>query len=60
MLRFGLFGCGRIGRVHAESVASNPRAELAIAYDPFESATTETSPASTNAGSRSALPTCRS
>ena len=30
MLRFGLFGCGRIGRVHAESIASNPRAERAI------------------------------
>ncbi len=41
MLRFGLFGCGRIGRVHADSIAVHPRAELAIAYDPFESAAGE-------------------
>lgn len=35
MIRFGLFGCGRIGRVHADSIAANPRAQLAVAYDPF-------------------------
>ena len=35
-VRFGLFGCGRIGRVHAASLAASPRAELAVAYDPFE------------------------
>ena len=38
MLRFALLGCGRIGRVHADSVAYHPRAELVWAYDPFESA----------------------
>ena len=38
VLRFGLFGCGRIGRVHADSIAAHPRAELAIAYDPLEPA----------------------
>jgi myo-inositol 2-dehydrogenase/D-chiro-inositol 1-dehydrogenase len=41
MLRFGLLGCGRIGRVHAASLAANPRAELAVAYDPFEAAAGE-------------------
>jgi myo-inositol 2-dehydrogenase / D-chiro-inositol 1-dehydrogenase len=41
MLRFGLFGAGRIGRVHADSVAAHPRAELAIVYDPFEAAASE-------------------
>lgn len=39
--RLGLFGCGRIGRVHAASVAANPRAELVAAYDPFEAAAGE-------------------
>ncbi len=29
MVRFALFGCGRIGRVHADSIAVHPRAELA-------------------------------
>jgi predicted dehydrogenase len=29
MLRIALFGCGRIGRVHADSIAAHPRAELA-------------------------------
>src|SRR4051794_27040835 len=41
MRRFGLFGCGRIGRVHAASLAANPRTELAVAYDPFEAAAAE-------------------
>ena len=41
MLRLGLMGCGRIGRVHADSVDVHPRAELAHVYDPFEAAARE-------------------
>jgi myo-inositol 2-dehydrogenase/D-chiro-inositol 1-dehydrogenase len=41
MLRFGLFGAGRIGRVHADSLATHPRAELAIVHDPIEAAARE-------------------
>jgi myo-inositol 2-dehydrogenase/D-chiro-inositol 1-dehydrogenase len=41
MLRFGLFGAGRIGRVHADSLAVHPRAELATVYDPIEAAALE-------------------
>jgi myo-inositol 2-dehydrogenase / D-chiro-inositol 1-dehydrogenase len=41
LIRFGLFGCGRIGRVHADSIEVHPRAELAWAYDPIESAALE-------------------
>ena len=41
MLRFGLFGAGRIGRVHAASVTMHPRAELAVVYDPVEAAARE-------------------
>src|ERR1700730_7867849 len=41
MLRFGLLGAGRIGRVHAASVAMHPRAELAVVYDPVEAAARE-------------------
>jgi myo-inositol 2-dehydrogenase/D-chiro-inositol 1-dehydrogenase len=36
MVRVALFGCGRIGRVHAEAVAGHPRAELAWVCDPME------------------------
>ena len=36
MLRFGLFGAGRIGRVHAASLAAHPRTELAVVHDPVE------------------------
>lgn len=36
MVRVALFGCGRIGQVHAESVAAQPRAELAWVCDPME------------------------
>jgi myo-inositol 2-dehydrogenase/D-chiro-inositol 1-dehydrogenase len=36
MLRFGLFGAGRIGRVHAASLAAHPRTELAAVHDPVE------------------------
>jgi predicted dehydrogenase len=38
MLRFGLFGAGRIGRVHAASLATHPRTELAVVHDPIEAA----------------------
>jgi myo-inositol 2-dehydrogenase/D-chiro-inositol 1-dehydrogenase len=40
LIRFALFGCGRIGRVHADSIDVHPRAELAWVYDPIESAAT--------------------
>jgi myo-inositol 2-dehydrogenase / D-chiro-inositol 1-dehydrogenase len=41
MLRFGLFGAGRIGRVHADSLAAHPRAELTAVHDPVEPAALE-------------------
>jgi myo-inositol 2-dehydrogenase/D-chiro-inositol 1-dehydrogenase len=41
MVRLGLIGCGRIGRVHAGSIDVHPRAELAAVYDPFEAAARE-------------------
>ena len=41
MLRFGLFGAGRIGKVHAASLAAHPRAELAVVHDPVEVAAHE-------------------
>ena len=41
MIRFALFGAGRIGRVHADSIDVHPRAELAWVYDPIESAARE-------------------
>lgn len=34
-MRVGIFGAGRIGAVHAASVAAHPRAELAWICDPF-------------------------
>ncbi|SDO75127.1 myo-inositol 2-dehydrogenase / D-chiro-inositol 1-dehydrogenase [Nakamurella panacisegetis] len=43
MLRVALFGAGRIGQVHAASVAADPRADLAYICDPAtEAATTLT------------------
>ncbi len=33
MLKFGLFGAGRIGRMHARNLAGDPRAELVSIYD---------------------------
>ncbi len=33
MIRFGILGCGRIGRMHADNLAAHPKAELAWAYD---------------------------
>jgi myo-inositol 2-dehydrogenase/D-chiro-inositol 1-dehydrogenase len=41
LIRFGLFGCGRIGHVHADSIDVHPQAELAWVYDPIESAAQE-------------------
>jgi myo-inositol 2-dehydrogenase/D-chiro-inositol 1-dehydrogenase len=41
MVRLGLIGCGRIGRVHADSIDVHPRAELAYVYDPVEAAARE-------------------
>ncbi len=38
MLRFALFGCGRIGRMHAANLAEHPRTELALVYDVFAEA----------------------
>ena len=38
MVRIGLMGCGRIGRVHADSINVRPQAELARVFDPFEDA----------------------
>lgn len=36
MIRFAIIGAGRIGHVHARSVATHPQAELALICDPFE------------------------
>jgi len=33
MIGIAVIGCGRIGRMHAENVARNPRARLAMVYD---------------------------
>jgi myo-inositol 2-dehydrogenase/D-chiro-inositol 1-dehydrogenase len=41
MLHFGLFGAGRIGRVHAASLAMHPRTELVVVHDPVEVAASE-------------------
>jgi myo-inositol 2-dehydrogenase / D-chiro-inositol 1-dehydrogenase len=41
MVRLGVIGCGRIGRVHADSIDVHPRAELAYVYDPIEDAARE-------------------
>jgi myo-inositol 2-dehydrogenase/D-chiro-inositol 1-dehydrogenase len=41
MIRVGLIGCGRIGRVHADSVTVHRRAELARVVDPVEAAARE-------------------
>ena len=41
MIRFALFGCGRIGRVPADSIDVHPQAELAWVYDPIEPAADE-------------------
>lgn len=38
MLRIAIIGAGRIGHVHAKTIASHPRAELALVCDPFGNA----------------------
>ena len=38
MLRVAIIGAGRIGRVHAESVASHPKATLVAVCDPMGTA----------------------
>lgn len=41
MLTFALFGAGRIGRIHARNVASQPRARLKYVVDPNGAAASE-------------------
>lgn len=40
MLRLAVFGAGRIGQVHAASIAANPRSELMYVCDPMAGAAT--------------------
>jgi len=40
-VRFGLLGAGRIGKVHARAVTSNPKASLVAVADAFEKAATD-------------------
>ena len=40
-MKFALFGCGRIGRMHADNIAANPRATLLSVYDVFSDAASE-------------------
>ena len=42
MLRFALFGAGRIGRMHADNLAANSNAELVYVYDIHQPAARET------------------
>lgn len=44
-VRFGLLGAGRIGKVHARAVGSNPQAKLVAVADAFEKAAKEISAA---------------
>ena len=44
-VRFGLLGAGRIGKVHARAVGSNPQAKLVAVADAFEKAAQEISAA---------------
>ena len=41
MFRIGLIGAGRIGRVHARSVAAHPQATLTVVADPLIKGATE-------------------
>ena len=34
MVRFALIGCGKIGKVHADSIAAHPRAEPGCRWEP--------------------------
>ena len=38
MIRIAMLGAGRVGQVHARSIAENPQAELALVVDPIEAA----------------------
>lgn len=38
MIRIAMLGAGRVGQVHARSIAENPEAELALVVDPIEAA----------------------
>jgi myo-inositol 2-dehydrogenase / D-chiro-inositol 1-dehydrogenase len=40
-VRFGLLGAGRIGKVHARAVGSNPQAKLVAVADAFEKAASD-------------------
>jgi myo-inositol 2-dehydrogenase/D-chiro-inositol 1-dehydrogenase len=40
-VKFALFGCGRIGRMHADNIAANPRATLSSVYDVISDAAAE-------------------
>lgn len=48
MIRFGVIGAGRIGKVHATTIAANPNAKLAYVADAFK-ASAETLAAQTGA-----------
>ncbi|MTD13227.1 inositol 2-dehydrogenase [Nakamurella sp. YIM 132087] len=41
MVALGVIGCGRIGRVHADSITVHPRADLVKVFDPIEAAAKE-------------------
>ncbi len=36
MIKFALFGAGRIGKIHAENVVNHPNAQLVGLHDPFK------------------------
>src|SRR5690606_3442821 len=40
-VRFGLLGAGRIGKVHAKAITSNPKAKLVAVADALEKAATD-------------------
>ena len=41
MLRLGVLGAGRIGKIHGRNAAAHPRARLVAVYDPIEAAAKE-------------------
>jgi myo-inositol 2-dehydrogenase / D-chiro-inositol 1-dehydrogenase len=40
-VKFGLLGAGRIGKVHAKAITSNPEAQLVAVADAVEAAAKE-------------------
>ncbi len=54
MPRFAVFGCGRIGRMHAVNLAKHPRTELVSVFDVFAEAAEQTAEASGAKVARSA------